>query len=65
MISTHNLLDRVNPASFGKFYWLWILLHSPGRIPITDHFSFSVRYGADSVGRSDGFGFAFGKLLLE
>ena len=38
MIATHNLLDRINPASFGKFYWLWILLHSPGRIPITDHF---------------------------
>ncbi len=38
MIATHNLLDRINPASFGKFYWLWILLHSPGRIPITRHF---------------------------
>jgi len=34
MIATHNLLDNINPASFGKFYWLWILLHSPGRIPI-------------------------------
>ena len=38
MIATHNLLDRINPASFGKLYWLWILLHSPGRIPVTDHF---------------------------
>src|SRR4051794_40944710 len=27
MIATHNLLDRINPASFGSFYWLWILLH--------------------------------------
>src|SRR4029077_19074545 len=31
MIATHNLLDGINPASFGKFYWLWTLLHLPGR----------------------------------
>ena len=37
MIATHNLLDRINPASFGKLYWIWILLHSPGRIAVTDH----------------------------
>lgn len=65
MIATHNLLDRVNPASFGKFSWLWILLHSPGRIPLTDHFQFSARYvlipwvGVMCVG------FAFGSLLLR
>src|ERR1041385_2666789 len=27
MIFTHNLLDVIHPASFGSFYWLWILLH--------------------------------------
>ena len=65
MIATHNLLDRITPASFGKFYWLWMLLHYPGRIPITEHFAFSVRYvlipwlGVMAVG------FAFGKLLLR
>lgn len=65
MIATHNLLDRVNPASFGKLSWLWILLHSPGRIPLTDHFQFSARYvlipwvGVMCVG------FAFGSLLLR
>jgi uncharacterized membrane protein len=65
MIATHNLLDRITPASFGKFYWVWMLLHYPGRIPITDHFAFSVRYvlipwlGVMAVG------FAFGKLLLR
>src|SRR6476469_5419583 len=26
MIAAHNLLDRINPASFGKFYWVWMLL---------------------------------------
>jgi uncharacterized membrane protein len=65
MIATHNLLDRVNPTSFGKLSWLWILLHSPGRIPLTDHFQFSARYvlipwvGVMCVG------FAFGSLLLR
>src|SRR5437868_3037781 len=43
MIATHNLLDRINPAWFGNFAWVWILLHTPGRIPVGD-FQFSVRY---------------------
>ena len=30
MIATHNLLDRVRPATFGSFAPLWTLLHSPG-----------------------------------
>jgi uncharacterized membrane protein len=65
MIATHNLLDRITPASFGKLYWVWMLLHYPGRIPIIDNFAFSVRYvlipwlGVMAVG------FAFGKLLLR
>ena len=63
MIATHNLLDRINPASFGKFYWLWIMLHTPGRIPITAHLHLSVRYVLiPSVGVIAA-GFAFGSLL--
>jgi len=65
MIATHNLLDRISPASFGKFYWLWMLLHSPGRIPITDHFSLSVRYVLIPWVGVMAVGFAFGKLLLR
>jgi uncharacterized membrane protein len=34
MILTHNLLDRVAPAVFGKFSWIWVILHWPGAIPI-------------------------------
>src|SRR5438876_4332643 len=40
MIATHNLLDPINPASFGKLSWLWMLLHSPGPIQLTSHFTF-------------------------
>ena len=63
MIATHNLLDRINPASFGRFDWLWILLHSPGRIPITDNFAFSVRYVLIPWVGVMAAGFAFGALL--
>jgi uncharacterized membrane protein len=65
MIATHNLLDPINPASFGKFYWLWMFLHSPGRIPITPHFSLTVRYALIPYVGIMATGFAFGKLLLR
>jgi uncharacterized membrane protein len=65
MIVTHNLLDPINPASFGKFYWLWMLLHTPGRIPITAHFLFSVRYVLIPWVGVMAAGFAFGSLLLR
>lgn len=29
MIATHNLLDPITPAAFGRFDWFWIFLHSP------------------------------------
>jgi uncharacterized membrane protein len=65
IIATHNLLDSINPASLGKFYWLWILLHSPGRILVTDHLSFSVRYVLIPWVGVMATGFVFGKLLLR
>lgn len=64
-IATHNLLDRVNPAWFGKFFWLWMLLHSPGRVAITANFSFSVRYVLIPWVAVMALGFAFGTLLLR
>jgi uncharacterized membrane protein len=64
MIATHNMLDAINPASFGKFYWLWMFLHTPGRIPIGD-FVFSVKYVLIPWVGVMAVGFAFGKLLLR
>src|SRR5581483_3859677 len=64
MIATHNLLDAINPASFGSLYWVWMLLHSPGRIPI-GNFQFSVRYVLIPWVGVMAAGFAFGKLLLR
>lgn len=65
MVVTHSLLDRVNPASFGKLYWLWILLHTPGDIRVTPDFSFSVRYVVIPWVGVMATGFAFGRLLLR
>jgi uncharacterized membrane protein len=65
MIATHNLLDRIDPASLGKFYWLWMILHTPGRIPITAHFSFFTGYALIPWVGVMAAGFAFGSLLLR
>jgi uncharacterized membrane protein len=64
MIATHNLLDRINPASFGKFSWLWVLLHSRGSIPIGP-FHFSVKYVLIPWVGVMATGFAFGSLLIR
>jgi len=65
MIATHNLLDGINPASFGRLSWLWILLHSRGRIPLTADFSFTVRYALIPWVGVMAVGFAFGALMLR
>ncbi len=65
MIATHNLLDRINPASFGRFYWFWMFLHTPGRVPVTADFQFSVRYVLIPWVGVMATGFAFGSLLLR
>lgn len=63
MITMHNLLDGISPAWFGKFSWLWTLLHSPGRIPVTVSFLFSARYVLIPWVGVMAAGFAFGSLL--
>jgi len=65
MIATHNLLDRIDPASFGTFNWLWMLLHTPGRIAVTNHFAFSALYVLIPWVGVMAAGYAFGTLLLR
>jgi uncharacterized membrane protein len=65
MIATHNLLDPINPASFGRLYWFWTMLHSPGRIPVTANFTFSVKYALIPWIGVMATGFAFGSLLIR
>jgi uncharacterized membrane protein len=63
MVATHNLLDRINPASFGKLYWLWMMLHTPGNIPVTSHFSFFNLYVLIPWLGVMAAGYAFGTVL--
>jgi uncharacterized membrane protein len=65
MIATHNLLDRIDPASLGRFSWLWMILHTPGYIPVTAHFSFLTGYVLIPWVGVMAAGFAFGILLLR
>jgi len=65
MIATHNLLDRVSPASFGKLAPVWMFLHSPGQIPITKSFIFLNLYVLIPWVGVMAAGFAFGSLLLR
>jgi len=65
MIATHNLLDRVSPASFGKLAPVWMFLHSPGQIPITKNFTFLNLYVLIPWVGVMAAGFAFGSLLLR
>jgi uncharacterized membrane protein len=32
MIAGHNLLDAVEPADWGRWAWLWTVLHAPGML---------------------------------
>jgi uncharacterized membrane protein len=32
MIVGHNLLDGVEPSTWGNWSWLWVVLHSPGSV---------------------------------
>jgi uncharacterized membrane protein len=65
MIATHNLLDGIDPAAFGRLSWLWMFLHVPGSIPITAHFSLTVRYVLIPWVGVMAAGFAFGSVLLR
>jgi uncharacterized membrane protein len=65
MVFTHNLLDRINPASFGKLYWLWMMLHVPGQIQVTPNFVFLNLYVLIPWVGVMAAGYAFGALLLR
>jgi uncharacterized membrane protein len=37
VIAFHNAFDRVTPAFFGAFGWLWVVLHVPTFVPAGNH----------------------------
>jgi uncharacterized membrane protein len=63
MIVFHNLLDPINPQAFGKFNWLWMILHSPGMYQVTPKFNFLIFYSLIPYIGIMAVGFAFGAVL--
>ena len=64
MVAFHNLFDRIDPASFGKLSWLWMLLHSPGFYPLTGNVGVLVLYPLIPWIGVMAAGYALGPLLL-
>ena len=64
VIALHNLTDRVDPAQFGKFAWVWTLLHEPGFIAVPGTKSgFMVLYALVPWVGVMAAGYAFGAIL--
>ncbi len=63
MAATHNLLDSIGPAAFGKFYWLWMMLHVPSNLQVTPNFSFLTLYVLIPWVGVMAAGYAFGAVL--
>jgi uncharacterized membrane protein len=64
VIALHNLPDRVGTAQFGRFGWLWSVLHVPGiiRIPGT-HARFLIFYTLVPWVGVMAAGYAFGAIV--
>jgi uncharacterized membrane protein len=44
LIAGHNLFDHVKPEGWGDLRWLWVILHAPGDIHLTENILFAVPY---------------------
>ncbi|HEV3467850.1 MAG TPA: heparan-alpha-glucosaminide N-acetyltransferase domain-containing protein [Pyrinomonadaceae bacterium] len=63
MIAGHNLLDGVQPESFGGFRWLWVVLHGTGPLQPTPGRSLVVTYPLVPWVGVMAAGYGFGALL--
>jgi uncharacterized membrane protein len=66
MILIHNAFDTLRPAAFGKFNWLWLILHNQGFYMIKPpQLGFFVLYPLIPWIGVMGAGYAFGALLQK
>jgi uncharacterized membrane protein len=65
IIAGHNLLDKVQPAAFGKWAWVWNILHRPGVVQLTRDRIALVGYPLVPWIAVMAAGYLLGKLLLR
>ncbi len=66
MVAGHNLLDGIDPSSFGKLSWLWTILHRQGMVFLSEpKIGFFVLYPLISWIGVMALGYALGALLLR
>lgn len=65
MIAFHDLFDRIDPVFFGKFSWLWMILHTPGFYPIKPDVGLLVLYPLVPWIGVMAAGYALGALFLR
>jgi uncharacterized membrane protein len=64
MIATHDLLDRIRPAQFGSYAWLWTILHVRGGVLLPFGMRNFVLFQLIPWVGVMGAGYAFGQLYL-
>lgn len=65
ILLTHNLFDRISPAAFGPFSFLWYVLHYPGVYFFTPTMPFFVLFTLIPWVGVMAVGYASGPLLLR
>jgi uncharacterized membrane protein len=60
VVFAHDLFDRLTPAQFGRFDWLWSVLHRKGVVPHTEFF---VLFPLVPLVGVMALGYVFGKLF--
>lgn len=65
VIGLHNTLDGINAAQFGKFAWLWMLLHEHGKILLHGRSFVLVEYPLLPWTGVMALGYAFGAVVAK
>ena len=61
----HDLLNGIEPESFGRFGWVWKVLHEQGSIALTGRFHLHILYPLIPWVGVMAAGYAFGDFLLR
>ena len=64
VIATHNLFDKFRPQQFGRFAWLWDILHQQALFPFLGA-NFVVAYPVVPWFAVMAAGYCFGRMLLS